>query len=216
MSISPSTASMSSSPSDALLFADTADEEPEQPFLWEQISSSIDAVELEEVQRVVGMSLVSACTDIYAELRALRDIHSEYAAGTDEIVNSRASLPRAMSSAPAGLVQLELKSLVGQLRQRARETGVPEDALLPTPDSPHRAPLFLDRPPFRLAAFKTSVQIDKSGHHTAAGLALESVLNGDGGGASGAPGRSRTQTFVRCGFRIFVQLYFSQRANATP
>ena len=29
-----------------------ADEEPEQPFLWEQISSSIDAVELEEVQLI--------------------------------------------------------------------------------------------------------------------------------------------------------------------
>ena len=75
-------------------------EDEDQPFLWEQISGSIDAVELEEVQRVIGLSLVNACADIYAEVRALREIHRDYAAATDDLVKSSASLPRATSSAP--------------------------------------------------------------------------------------------------------------------
>ena len=116
-------------------------EDEDQPFLWEQISGSIDAVELEEVQRVIGLSLVNACADIYAEVRALREIHRDYAAATDDLVKSSASLPRATSSAPAGLVQLELKSLVGQLRKRAAASGAHEDALLPVPSSPHRTAL---------------------------------------------------------------------------
>ena len=129
-------------PAEGLLAADEpAAYDEDQPFLWEQISSSIDAVELEEVQRVVGFSLVNACGDIYAELRALRDIHREFAAATDELLKKSTSLPRATSSAPAGLVQLELKSLVAQLRKRAADTGVPEDALLPVPSSPHRKAL---------------------------------------------------------------------------
>ena len=113
----------------------------EELFLWEQISSSIDKLELDEVQRVVGVSLVSECENIYAEVRALREIHNEYSAGTDELMRSCAGLPRATSSAPAGLVQLELKSLVAQLRKRAADTGMPEEALLPTPASPHRRAL---------------------------------------------------------------------------
>lgn len=112
-----------------------------QPFLWEQISSSIESVELEEVRRVVGPSLVSACEDIYAEVRALHEIHRDYAADTDEIIRSRASVPRSTASQPAGLVQLELKSLVSQLRARAAAAGVPEDALFPTPSSPQRKAL---------------------------------------------------------------------------
>ena len=121
------------------LGGEPSDELP--PFLWEQISSSIDAVELEEVQGIVGQSLVSSCMDIYAEVRALHEIHREYTAGTDEMVKTNASMPRATASQPAGLVQLELKSLVSQLRQRARASGVAEDALLPTPSSPQRKAL---------------------------------------------------------------------------
>ena len=93
------------------------------------------------MQRVIGLSLVNACADIYAEVRALREIHRDYAAATDDLVKSSASLPRATSSAPAGLVQLELKSLVGQLRKRAAASGAHEDALLPVPSSPHRTAL---------------------------------------------------------------------------
>ena len=124
--------------------------------LWEQISSSIDAIELEEVQRVVGVALVGACTDIYAEVRALREIHREYSAGTDEMVRSCARLPRATSSAPAGLVKLELRSLVAQLRARAAETGMPEEALLPAPSSPHRNALD--------SVLRDNVEIDTSAH----------------------------------------------------
>ena len=46
------------------------EEEPpaEQSFLWEQIASSLDEVELHEVRRVVGEVLVQSLEDVYAEL----------------------------------------------------------------------------------------------------------------------------------------------------
>ena len=91
----------------------------QQPFLWEQISESIDPVELEEIRRVVGDALVSACSDVYAEVRALQEILADYSAGTDELVKRRTAVPRSLGSQPAGLVQMELKSLVTQLRKRA-------------------------------------------------------------------------------------------------
>ena len=86
------------------------DESAEQPFLWEQISDSIDPVELEEIRRFIGDRLVSACTDVYAEVRALREILHDYSADTDELLKKRASVPRSLGSQPAGLVQMELKS----------------------------------------------------------------------------------------------------------
>ena len=116
-------------------------EAEEQPFLWEQISASIDPVELHEVQRVVGTSLINGLTDIYSEIRALREIHRDYSAGTDELVKTVNSLPRSTGSQPAGLVQLELKSLVAQLRKRAAANGVDAEALLPVPSSPQRKAL---------------------------------------------------------------------------
>jgi hypothetical protein len=139
--------SLSAAPTTDGLLLGEEEEEPVcdtytlQPFLWEQISESIDGVEREEVERVVGSALVMACTDIYAEVRALHEIHREYAACTDELVKTCASMPRSMASQPAGLVQLELKSLVAQLRKRAAASGVHEDALLPTPSSPQRKAL---------------------------------------------------------------------------
>ena len=113
----------------------------QQQYLWEQISGSIDVVEREEIERVVGQRLVSACADVYAEVRALQDILKDYSADTDELVKKRSSMPRSMGSQPAGLVQLELKSLVAQLRKRAAAAGKPEDALLPMPSSPQRKAL---------------------------------------------------------------------------
>ena len=120
---------------------DFPDEAEEAPFLWEQISASIDPVELHEVQRVVGTSLINGLTDIYSEIRALREIHRDYSAGTDELVKTVNSLPRSTGSQPAGLVQLELKSLVAQLRKRAAANGVDAEALLPVPSSPQRKAL---------------------------------------------------------------------------
>ena len=82
------------------------------------------------MRRVVGASLVSACEDIYAEVRALHEIHRDYAADTDELIRRSATMPRATASQPAGLVQLELKSLVSQLRERAarlREAQAPDE-----------------------------------------------------------------------------------------
>ena len=84
------TAAMMAANDDPML----AEDLPPESFLWEQISESIDPVELEEVQRVVGNSLVSACTDIYAEVRALREIMADYSADTDELVKKCASMPR--------------------------------------------------------------------------------------------------------------------------
>lgn len=135
--------SSSGASTDQLIEQDIAEEEEEEeaPFLWEQISSSIDPVELDEVQRVVGTSLVNGLTDIYSEVRALREIHREYSAGTDELVKTCNSMPRSMGSQPAGLVQLELKSLVAQLRKRAAANGVDAEALLPVPSSPQRKAL---------------------------------------------------------------------------
>ena len=102
---------------------------------------SIDVVEREEIQRVVGEKLVRECTDVYAEVRALQEILNEYSADTDALVRKCSSMPRSLGSQPAGLVQLELKSLVAQLRKRAAAAGKPEDALLPQPSSPQRKAL---------------------------------------------------------------------------
>lgn len=85
----------------------------DQPFLWEQISASLDPVELHEVQRVVGASLVQSVEDVYAEVRALGEILADYAGETDELIKSSTSVPRSLGSQPAGLVQLELTSLGG-------------------------------------------------------------------------------------------------------
>lgn len=113
----------------------------DQPFLWEQISASLDPVELHEVQRVVGASLVQSVEDVYAEVRALGEILADYAGETDELIKSSTSVPRSLGSQPAGLVQLELTSLVSQLKKRAAAAGAPEDALLPAASSPQRKAL---------------------------------------------------------------------------
>ena len=65
------------------------EEEPpaEQSFLWEQIASSLDEVELHEVRRVVGEVLVQSLEDVYAEVRALADILDEYSAATNDLVS---------------------------------------------------------------------------------------------------------------------------------
>ena len=127
------------SPEDS--FADDDVPQGPQQYLWEQISMSIDVVEREEIQRVVGEKLVRECTDVYAEVRALQEILNEYSADTDALVRKCSSMPRSLGSQPAGLVQLELKSLVTQLRKRAAAAGKPEDALLPQPSSPQRKAL---------------------------------------------------------------------------
>lgn len=127
------------SPEDS--FADDDVPQGPQRYLWEQISTSIDVVEREEIERVVGEKLVRECTDVYAEVRALQEILNEYSADTDALVRKCSSMPRSLGSQPAGLVQLELKSLVAQLRKRAAAAGKPEDALLPQPSSPQRKAL---------------------------------------------------------------------------
>ena len=58
----------------------------EERFLWEDISSSLDEVERQEVRRVVGDELISSCEDVYAEVRALREIYSECCADTDALL----------------------------------------------------------------------------------------------------------------------------------
>ena len=58
----------------------------DSPYLWEQITASIDPAELGDVRRVVGGRLVSACEDMYAEVRALQEILSEFEQSTDELL----------------------------------------------------------------------------------------------------------------------------------
>ena len=106
-------------------------------FLWEQIAGSLDPVELHEVEKVVGASAVRESEDVYAEVRALREILSECAADTEAALATRGALgPPAV-----GLLQLELSQLVGQLRERAAAAGAPEDALLPPAASEARQAL---------------------------------------------------------------------------
>jgi len=98
-----------------------------EPFLWEQIAASLDAVEEQEVRRVVGESIIGACEDIYAEVRALRLIAFEATEATDEVTSRKESVgPPAL-----GLLALEVKQLVEYLRARARAAGVAEETLLP-------------------------------------------------------------------------------------
>ena len=105
------------------------------PFLWEQIALSLDPVELHEVTRVVGAVLVQSCEDVYAELRALREILSDYSGETDAMI--KAASQSGLSTVTAGLLELELASLVDQLRQRATEAGVPENSLFPSSQPTH-------------------------------------------------------------------------------
>jgi len=106
----------------------------ELPFLWEQISASLDPVELHEVSRVVGSALIQSCEDVYAELRALKDILSDYSAETDEQIRISSSLKPQKS----GLLELELQSLVEALRRRASESGTSIHTLLPLNSGPHQ------------------------------------------------------------------------------
>ena len=109
--------------------AATADQEV-APYLWEQVSGSVTSpVELEQIRKAVGFDIVDASTDIYEECRALLEIHGEYATETNEL--DAGGLPRATSSTPAGLVRLELESLIKTLREQAAAAGMDENALMP-------------------------------------------------------------------------------------
>lgn len=110
-------------------------------FLWEQISTSLDPVELHEVERVVGTSLVRESQDMYAEVRALHEILAEYSAGTDDLVRARAKERSMLNGTGTCLLELELQQLIMQLRSRAAAAGVPETALLPSAQSPQRKTL---------------------------------------------------------------------------
>ena len=119
------------------------EEEPpaEQSFLWEQIASSLDEVELHEVRRVVGEVLVQSLEDVYAEVRALADILDEYSATTNDLV-SRADEQRQVLGSPAGgLLQQELRHLVRHLGSISAARGAPADALLPPMDTKQRRSL---------------------------------------------------------------------------
>ena len=119
------------------------EEEPpaEQSFLWEQIASSLDEVELHEVRRVVGEVLVQSLEDVYAEVRALADILDEYSAATNDLV-SRADEQRQVLGSPAGgLLQQELRHLVRHLGSISAARGAPADALLPPMDTKQRRSL---------------------------------------------------------------------------
>ena len=119
------------------------EEEPpaEQSFLWEQIASSLDEVELHEVRRVVGEVLVQSLEDVYSEVRALVDILDEYSAVTNDLV-SRADEQRQVLGSPAGgLLQQELRHLVRHLGSISAAHGAPADALLPPVHSKQRQSL---------------------------------------------------------------------------
>ena len=119
------------------------EEEPpaEQSFLWEQIASSLDEVELHEVRRVVGEVLVQSLEDVYSEVRALVDILDEYSAVTNDLV-SRADEQRQVLGSPAGgLLQQELRHLVRHLGSISAAHGAPADALLPPMDTKQRRSL---------------------------------------------------------------------------
>ena len=118
------------------------DGEPaEQSFLWEQIASSLDEVELHEVRRVVGEVLVQSLEDVYSEVRALVDILDEYSAVTNDLV-SRADEQRQVLGSPAGgLLQQELRHLVRHLGSISAAHGAPADALLPAMDTKQRRSL---------------------------------------------------------------------------
>ena len=61
------------------------------------------------MQRVVGASLVASCEDVYAEVRALREILSDYSADTDQLVQScQASAGKASVVAPPALVHAQI------------------------------------------------------------------------------------------------------------
>ena len=96
-------------------------------FLWEQIAASVDAVELHEVRRVVGGDLVQACADMYAEVRALRDILQDFSQATDQLVEETSTQSETMRASHAGLVALEVKQLVAHLLA----AGSSADSILP-------------------------------------------------------------------------------------
>jgi hypothetical protein len=101
-------------------------------FLWEQIEASVPAVELHEVRRVVGSDLVQSCEDIYAEVRALRDILHDFSATTDALVRESTSKVEVLRASNVGLVALEVKQLVAYLLQaRPGAARPPADSLLP-------------------------------------------------------------------------------------
>jgi len=101
-------------------------------FLWEQISASVEPVELHEVRRVVGEERVQACEDMYAEVRALQDILSEFSAVTDEMLAQSSSQAQLVRASGAGLVALEVKALVSHLLSaRPGALSSSADTLLP-------------------------------------------------------------------------------------
>lgn len=110
-------------------------------FLWEQISSSLDPVELHEVERVVGISLIRESQDVYAEVRALHEILADYSARTDDLVRASTKERCMLNGSGTCLLELELQQLVRQLRSRAAAAGVPETTLLPSAQSSQRKTL---------------------------------------------------------------------------
>ena len=83
-------------------------------FLWEQVAASVSAEESTRVEKAVGVPLVSACCDVYAEVRALREIYQWQRDNTDMLLSFR--LPRATASSKAAFVKLEVKTIVEKLR----------------------------------------------------------------------------------------------------
>ena len=118
------------------------DGEPaEQSFLWEQIASSLDEVELHEVRRVVGEVLVQSLEDVYSEVRALVDILDEYSAVTNDLVSRAVEQRQVLGSPAGGLLQQELRHLVRHLGSISAAHGAPADALLPPVHSKQRQSL---------------------------------------------------------------------------
>ena len=119
------------------------EEEPptEQSFLWEQIASSLDEVELHEVRRVVGEVLVQSLEDVYSEVRALGDILDEYSAETNDLVTRAVEQRQVLGSPAGGLLQQELRHLVRHLGSMAAAHGAPADALLPPAHTKQRQSL---------------------------------------------------------------------------
>jgi hypothetical protein len=79
---------------------------------------SIDVVEREEIERVVGEKLVRECTDVYAEVRALQEILNDYSADTDALVRKCSSMPRSLGDERVHLAMCCISRLVkfGQSR----------------------------------------------------------------------------------------------------
>ena len=186
----------------------------EERFLWEDISSSLDEVERQEVRRVVGDELISSCEDVYAEVRALREIYSECCADTDALLQEGERAGALV--APAGLLQLEVQQLVVHLRQQAAANGASDEEILRPISREQRLALDRVMDPAPRPRSRGEASVERLGLHEMRGSrpttasfsefapsrpATGSVSSQAGGGRAGAagwgPSRPSTSSWSR-------------------